>query len=96
MVARVDVVEIELGDIESIAQLHERLMDQLQFPVWYGKNWDAFWDAIVALVDMPHVLRLKNWAGFERRFPRDAKVMSDCLCDMEKQFPSLAAQIEHL
>ncbi|MCT7311127.1 barstar family protein [Ralstonia sp. CHL-2022] len=92
--ARVYAVEIELGDIESIAQLHERLRDQLQFPGWYGKNWDAFWDAIVALVDMPHVLRLKNWAAFEQRFPRDAKLMSDCLSDMAKQFPSLAAQIE--
>lgn len=94
--ARIDVVEIELGDIESIAQLHERLMNQLQFPDWYGTNWNAFWDAIVGLVDMPHVLRLKNWADFERRFPRDARLMSDCLCDMEKQFPSDAAQVERI
>lgn len=94
--ARIDVVEIELGDIESIAQLHERLMNQLQFPDWYGKNWNAFWDAIVGLVDMPHVLRLRNWADFERRFPRDARLMSDCLCDMEKQLPSVAAQVERV
>lgn len=94
--ARIDVVEIELGDIESIVQLHERLMNQLQFPGWYGKNWDAFWDAIVALVEMPRALRLKNWRAFERRFPRDAKLMADCLSDMEKQFPSLAAKIERV
>lgn len=94
--ARIDVVEIELGDIESIVQLHERLMNQLQFPGWYGKNWDAFWDAIAALVDMPYVLRLKSWADFARRFPCDAKLMSDCLGDMEKQFPSHAAQIERV
>ncbi|ANH35083.1 barstar family protein [Ralstonia nicotianae] len=93
---RDDVVEIELGDIESVVQLHERLMNQLHFPGWYGKNWDAFWDAIVALVDMPHVLRLKNWPEFERRFPRDAKLMADCLCNMAKQYPSLAAQVEHV
>ncbi|MHA6824121.1 barstar family protein [Ralstonia pseudosolanacearum] len=94
--ARLDVIEIELGDIESVVQLHERLMDQLQFPGWYGKNWNAFWDAIVGLVDMPHTLRLKNWAELERKFPLDAKLMTDCLCDMEKQFPSFAAQIDHI
>lgn len=71
--ARHEIVEIELGDIESVAQLHTRLMTQLEFPDWYGRNWDAFWDAITALVEMPLVLRLKNWMEFERRFPSDAK-----------------------
>lgn len=93
---RLDVVEIELGDIESIEQLHERLMDKLRSPAWYGKNWDAFWDAITALVDMPHVLRLKHWAEFERKFPSEAKVMADCLHDMEKQFPSYATRIDRI
>ncbi|CAD6526313.1 hypothetical protein LMG28727_02145 [Paraburkholderia kirstenboschensis] len=93
--ARDSLVEIELGDLTSVEQLHERLMRQLKFPGWYGKNWDAFWDAITKLVDMPLVLRLKNWSGFEIRFPRDAALMSDCLERMARQYPYLAPRVEH-
>lgn len=93
--ARDKLAEIELGDIESIAQLHMRLMEKLNFPDWYGRNWDAFWDAITALVDMPLILRLKNWSEFERRFPRDAKLMNDCLQGMAQQYPSFAPQVEY-
>lgn len=93
--ARDKLVEIELGDIESIAQLQVRLMEKLNFPDWYGRNWNAFWDAITALVDMPLILRLKNWSELERRFPHDAKLMNDCLQDMAQQYPSFAPQVEY-
>jgi RNAse (barnase) inhibitor barstar len=69
MMARDKRVEIELDDIESTEQLHVRLMKKLRFPDWHGRNWDAFRDAITALVDMPLILRLKGWPELERRFP---------------------------
>ncbi|RQT97095.1 ribonuclease inhibitor [Burkholderia cenocepacia] len=93
--ARDTRVEIELDDIESTEQLHVRLMKKLSFPDWYGRNWDAFWDAITALVDMPLILRLKGWSECERRFPRDAKLMRDCLQDMARQYPAFAPRVEY-
>ncbi|AYZ64277.1 ribonuclease inhibitor [Burkholderia multivorans] len=94
--SRDELVEIELGDIESVRQLHERMMTQLKFPHWYGKNWNAFWDAITGLVEMPLVLRLKNWIEFERRFPHDAMLMNDCLQDMERKYPRDASSVERI
>ncbi|KVT14813.1 ribonuclease inhibitor [Burkholderia sp. MSMB1078WGS] len=93
--ARDERVEIELGDIGSTEQLHVRLMKMLNFPDWYGRNWNAFWDAITALVDMPLVLRLKGWSEFERHFPRDAKLMRNCLEDMARQYPASASRVEY-
>lgn len=26
--------------------LHERIRLSLDFPEWYGRNWDAFWDLL--------------------------------------------------
>ena len=94
--ARDELVEIELGDVESIEQLQERLMKQLGFPDWYGRNWNAFWDAITALVDMPFVLRLKDWSEFARCFPRDATLMAECLQDMARLYPTLASHVEQM
>nr|WKF55894.1 Barstar [Paraburkholderia busanensis] len=77
-------------------QLHERLMTQLNFPDWYGRNWNAFWDAITALVEMPLVLRLKNWSDFESRFPFDAELMSGCLENIAQKYPNLAPRVEYV
>lgn len=37
---------IDLTDCKYIMDLHERIRVSLDFPDWYGKNWDAFWDMI--------------------------------------------------
>lgn len=50
--SRVQLVEIDLRAITSAEELHSLLMESLNFPGWYGANWDAFWDAITGLVEM--------------------------------------------
>jgi ribonuclease inhibitor len=61
MTTREGEVTIDLRDVDSSLELQQRLMASLDFPGWYGKNWNAFWDAITGLVDMPHRLRLVGW-----------------------------------
>lgn len=37
---------IDLTGCKYLLELHERIRIALNFPDWYGKNWDAFWDMI--------------------------------------------------
>ena len=37
---------IDLTDCKYLMELHERIRKALDFPEWYGKNWDAFWDLL--------------------------------------------------
>jgi RNAse (barnase) inhibitor barstar len=37
---------VDLTDCKYLIDLHERIKDGMDFPEWYGKNWDAFWDMI--------------------------------------------------
>jgi RNAse (barnase) inhibitor barstar len=83
MIARESEVTIDLRDVGSSLELQQRLMTSLDFPGWYGKNWNAFWDAITGLVDMPHRLRLVGWAAFQARLPLDAKQLQECLAQMQ-------------
>ena len=95
-VVRKERIEVDLSTAISVQAVHSLLADALVFPSWYGNNWDAFWDAITALVEMPEHLQLLGWSSFEKRFPRDAKIMQTCLFDMSKQYPNLASQVEYL
>jgi ribonuclease inhibitor len=88
-------VEINLADVKTSEELQSLLARALDFPDWYGCNWDAFWDAITGLVEMPRRLRLVGWAGFAARLPEDARLLRECLEDAEADEPASAAQVEY-
>lgn len=81
-------VGIDLRTIISSAALHERLAAALQFPAYYGRNWDAFWDLITGDAAMPAPLRLIGWDSLQQRLPRDAAQLRRCLDDLHAPFPA--------
>lgn len=87
-------VEIDLRSIESLEQLHILFQARFNFPHFYGRNWDAFWDAITGLVVLPSRVRLLGWASFESRFPRDARIMRECFSDYQRELGKKASEIE--
>ncbi|MFS2124233.1 barstar family protein [Pseudomonas sp. Pseusp97] len=46
---RPQIVTIDLGGVQGKEELHECLAQSLECTDWYGRNWDAFWDAITAV-----------------------------------------------
>lgn len=92
---RQTLVTIDLSDIHSPRQLHASLATALAFPSMYGMNWDAFWDAITGLVDMPQQLELRGWQDFATRLPADAALLQRILARMARDMPALAAQVRY-
>ena len=92
---RQTLVIIDLSEITSPRQLHASLATALAFPSMYGMNWDAFWDAITGLVDMPQQLELRGWQDFATRLPADAAILQRILARMAQDMPALAAQVRH-
>ncbi len=62
-------MEISLTGINTKTALHELFKAELHFPDWYGMSWDAFWDCIVAVVEMPDLLTLTHWDEFAQACP---------------------------
>ena len=76
---------ILIGEIKSINELHHLFKGRLQFPDFYGMNWDAFGDAITGLVTMPDELVLAGFSKFKEQFPGDALILED----IAKEYNSL-------
>lgn len=55
---------IDLTGIDTKAAFRLKMKRELGFPDWYGVSWDAFWGAIIAVVDMPARLALRNSETF--------------------------------
>ncbi|WP_298188870.1 barstar family protein [uncultured Pseudomonas sp.] len=90
---RVQLVEIDLQAVTDTEELHSLLMVSLAFPSWYGCNWDAFWDAITGLVEMPKTLKFIHWQNLSQRLPSDAALLQDLLTEMQAKYPQLASEV---
>jgi RNAse (barnase) inhibitor barstar len=90
---RLDLVVVDLQEVHTELQMHEALATALDFPGWYGNNWNALWDAITGLVDMPVRLRLRGWNSFERRLPEEARCLRDLFVEMSTELPTLASEV---
>lgn len=68
---------IDVGEVTDECGLHLLLKRELGFPDFYGKNWNAFWDAITGLVLIPSHLRFVGWDRLSERVPRGAAALRD-------------------
>lgn len=93
---RKESIDIDFSVVTNKEELHTLLAESLDFPHFYGKNWDAFWDAITGLVDMPKVLRLKGCDHLKDILPNDARLLFECLDNMQRQYPNWASQVEYI
>ncbi len=79
------LVSVDVTSITTANELHVLLKHMLCFPDFYGMNWDAFWDSITGLVEMPDKLEITGWQNLLDVLPRDAEIFLECLNEYNKQ-----------
>ncbi|KUN76674.1 barstar family protein [Streptomyces griseoruber] len=73
------MVTIDVGGVADEYMLHLLLKRELRFPDFYGMNWDAFWDSITGLVQIPDHLRFPGWDQLVVVVPRGATKLQEAL-----------------
>ena len=72
-------VVINVENIKDSQELHKLLKSELEFPHFYGMSWDAFWDAITGLVQLPEVTIIKGYKILKKDLPQDAEILVNTL-----------------
>ncbi len=72
-------VVINVENIKDSQELHKLLKSELEFPHFYGMSWDAFWDAITGLVQLPEVTVIKGYKILKQDLPQDAEILVNTL-----------------
>ncbi len=83
------VTTVRLSEVTSVYELQEKLQETLDFPYYYGKNWDAFYECMGEKLAPPAqvTLVLRGIKDFEKRFPEDSEKLLSILKDLKKDFP---------
>jgi RNAse (barnase) inhibitor barstar len=75
-------VGIDVSQIRTKEELHELLFEKLNFPEYYGGNWDAFNECIRDPdVALPAQVRVRGMGSLQGRLPRDAELFYRCASD---------------
>lgn len=89
------VIAIDVGGVEDESQLHALLARELEFPSFYGRNWDAFWDVVSGLVEIPDHLLFVGWAHLCEVLPRGAATLTAVLRRYRSEFdPDLRVEVD--
>lgn len=84
-----EIIKLDVSHASSGLSLHEMLAAAFQFPSYYGKNWDAFWDCIgdPEQSRMPKHVVIIGLEELEKRLPMMAKQLRTSLSDSQKEYP---------
>ena len=74
---------LNLTDCKYWDELHERIKIALDFPDYYGKNWDAFWDCINRECDIDF-LTIKSTSKVTNDLKPAIKILKELLEENKK------------
>lgn len=81
-------MRIDLSSIYTEKQLHEILASSFNFPEYYGNNWDAFWDCICDLTELPKTIEFSGSNHLEATLPKCFEQLKKCFCELRSEFPN--------
>lgn len=74
---------IDFRNVRYYLEMHETIRDALNFPAYYGNNWDAFWDCITDIAGTPIHIQILGLDNIEKRFDDEADIFLDLLRDFK-------------
>ncbi|EAG1700880.1 barnase inhibitor [Listeria monocytogenes] len=88
-------VTIDLKKVSTKEELQILLKRNLDFPDYYGRNWDAFWDTITGVVELPEKIIFENWLDLEESIPDEANSLKEMLENYNKKCPMMKTELEY-
>ena len=78
-----DLYTIDFTNVTHHWDVHEIISDALDFPDYYGCNWDAFWDCLTDMIGDPVHIEIIGLEISKQKFGDDADIMLEILKDFK-------------
>ena len=66
---------VDFSKVNYYLEMHAVIMYSLEFPDYYGCNWDAFWDCLTDMYGDPIYIKIIGLEVIERKFGDAAEKM---------------------
>ncbi|MBQ3055447.1 MAG: barstar family protein [Oscillospiraceae bacterium] len=70
---------VDFRNVTHFLEMHAAIFEGLEFPDYYGCNWDAFWDCLKDMFGKSIQIEILGIDVIERLFDDDARIMLSTL-----------------
>ena len=74
-----ELYTIDFTNVQHYLEMHFVIRNALDWPDYYGCNWDAFWDCLTNMVGRPVHIEIIGLDVIERKFDNAARTMIETL-----------------
>ena len=76
---------LDFRKIEHWSEFHQIIKEELDFPNYYGKNWDALWDCLTDIVnnDRMFYVEILGAERLEKKWPGTLGIFIEILKDLK-------------
>ena len=74
-----ELYTIDFTNVQHYLEMHFIIREALDWPDYYGCNWDAFWDCLTNMVGRPVHIEIIGLDVIERKFDDAARIMIETL-----------------
>lgn len=78
------IIKLDLTGCKYLGEIHERIREAFNFPEWYGRNWDAFWDSLWSYMEANRV-EILGESKIPKALMGEIKIMNRLLEDMKRE-----------
>ncbi len=81
-----DKYTIDFRGVEHYFDMHFTIRDSLEFPDYYGCNWDAFWDCLTDMYGDPIHIEIIGLDVIRRKFDDSADMIIETLKEFKHNY----------
>lgn len=74
-----EIYTVDFTNVEHYPEMHSVIRRAMDWPDYYGCNWDAFWDCLTNMLGRPIHIEIIGLDVIERRFGDAAMKMIEIL-----------------
>ena len=90
---------IDFKDVKGIYDMFEIISTAMDFPDYFGNNWDAFWDCITDINGVPLYIEINNFDILKEKLFDESEYLITCLkrlkhCCNEKYYDITTIKVQ--
>lgn len=78
-----ELYTLDFRNVKNYMDVHRIIQKELDFPDYYGCNWDAFWDCLTGLIGDPIHIEILGLDVVERECNDKATIMIETLRELK-------------